>query len=75
MIDIITRTLKYVWKHCFFVFLYKCNKFALALKLPEIPIIDVWMDTVIDKCNKCFLFTWYTGAIRKSGNKFQYNDE
>lgn len=45
-----------------FFFLYKCNKFALALKLPEIPIIDVWMDTVIDKCNKCFLFTWYTGA-------------
>lgn len=59
------------------VFLYKCNKFALALKLFEIPIIDVWMDTVIDKCNKCFLFTdtWYTGAIRQSGNKFQYNDE
>lgn len=46
-----------------FFFLYKCNKFALALKLLEIPIIDVWMDTVIDKCNKCFLFTWYTGAI------------
>lgn len=48
------------------VFLYKCNKFVLVFKFFEILIIDVWMDIVIDKCNKCFLFIdiWYMGVIR-----------
>lgn len=44
-------------------FLYKCNKFVLVFKFFEILIIDVWMDIVIDKCNKCFLFIWYMGVI------------